>query len=178
MNRVAVFCSSHEGLPESVTHAAAELGAWIGRQNLMLVYGGVGKGLMEVVARAVKSNGGRVMGIIPDKFSQTGLTSEYVDIEVPVVDLNDRKSAMLRESDLFIALPGGIGTLDEIFMVMASSAVGEHKKQLILFNPDGYWEPLIGTLKMMEQQGYIAPGFTSRIKMPDSIESLTALLTH
>mgnify|MGYP002521806838 FL=1 len=117
------------------------------------------------------------MGIIPDKFSQTGLTSEYVDIEVPVVDLNDRKSAMLRESDLFIALPGGIGTLDEIFMVMASSAVGEHKKQLILFNPDGYWNPLFSPLKMMEQQGYIALGFTSRIKMPDSIESLTALLT-
>ena len=177
MNRVAVFCSSHEGLSESVTRAAAELGAWIGRQNLMLVYGGVGKGLMEVVARAVKSNGGRVMGIIPDKFSQAGLTSECVDIEVPVVDLNDRKSAMLRESDIFIALPGGIGTLDEIFMVMASSVVGEHKKQLILFNPDGYWDSLLGSLKEMEQQGYIASGYTSGIKMPDSVESLTALLT-
>lgn len=177
MNRVAVFCSSHEGLPEPVTRAAAQLGAWIGRQNLMLVYGGVGKGLMEVLARAVKSNGGRVMGIVPDRFSQMGLTSECVDIEMPVVDLNDRKSAMLRESDIFIALPGGIGTLDEIFMVMASSTVGEHKKQLILFNPDGYWDSLACTLKMMEQQGYIAQGFTSSIKMPDSIESLTALLT-
>ncbi len=177
MNRICVFCSSHDNLPESVTNTAIQLGTWIGQQHMMLIYGGVAKGLMEILAKAVKTGGGRVMGILPDKFSRMGLTSEQVDIEIPVADLSDRKAVMLREADVFIALPGGIGTLDEIFTVMASSVIGEHKKRLILFNPDGYWDSLANTLLEMEKQGYIASGFTSRIARPQSIENLTALLT-
>ncbi len=177
MNRIGVFCSSHDNLPESVTDAAIQLGTWIGQQHMMLVYGGVAKGLMEVLAKAVKTSGGRVMGILPERFSRMGLTSEQVDIEIPVANLSDRKAAMLRETDVFIALPGGIGTLDEIFTVMASSVIGEHKKQLILFNLDSYWNRLSNTLQEMEEQGYIASGFTSRIAMPQTIEDLTTLLT-
>ena len=102
MDRIGVFCSSSEVLSESVIQATQELGAWIGSHKKMLVYGGVNKGLMEVIACAVKQHGGRVMGILPQAFACPERQSQYVDIEVPVSHLCDRKATLMRESDAFI----------------------------------------------------------------------------
>ena len=121
MDRIGVFCSSSEVLSESVIQATQELGAWIGSHKKMLVYGGVNKGLMEVIACAVKQHGGRVMGILPQAFACPERQSQYVDIEVPVSHLCDRKATLMRESDVFIVLPGGIGTLDVLRLGRPSS---------------------------------------------------------
>ena len=176
IERIGVFCSANESLPDNVVKATEQLGEWIGRERKMLVYGGVSTGLMEVLAIAVKKNGGRTMGVVPDKFLQQGKASGQLDIEMPVVDLSDRKSVMMREADIFVALPGGIGTLDEMFTVMAASKVGEHRKQVILFNPDGFWNGLLEVLRKMEEQGYIARGFSAHIAAPATMADVIALL--
>lgn len=170
MDRIGVFCSSSEVLSESVIQATQELGAWIGSHKKMLVYGGVNKGLMEVIACAVKQHGGRVMGILPQAFACPERQSQYVDIEVPVSHLCDRKATLTRESDVFIVLPGGIGTLDEMFCVLAARQVGEHHKPVMLFNPDGCWNPLIQALQILEDQHYIRSGYTRSIVCIDRID--------
>lgn len=170
MDRIGVFCSSSEVLSESVIQATQELGAWIGSHKKMLVYGGVNKGLMEVIAYAVKQHGGRVMGILPQAFACPERQSQYVDTEVPVSHLCDRKATLMRESDVFIVLPGGIGTLDEMFCVLAARQVGEHHKPVMLFNPDGCWNPLIQALQILEDQHYIRSGYTRSIVCIDRID--------
>jgi len=156
MERIAVFCSSHDNLPEPFVQAAEQLGTWLGQNGKTLVYGGVKKGLMEVLAKAVRKNGGLVMGIIPDKMIQRGLESDEIDIEYPMVDLSDRKATILREADIFIALPGGFGTLDEIFSVVASALVGEHQKTVLLYNVYGYWNPLIQLFEEFQKNGTLS----------------------
>src|SRR5574344_99968 len=176
MQRIAVFCSSHDNLPRPFAQAAEKLGHWLGSNGKTLVYGGVKKGLMEILASAVKQSGGRVMGIIPDKMLQRGLESEHVDIEFPVVDLSDRKATMLRESDIFIALPGGYGTLDEIFTVVASALVGEHQKSVVLYNVNGFWEPLIHLLHQFYDSGTVSSSPEHALLVADNFEELLSYL--
>ena len=116
--KIGVYLSSKADLPESYTEAAQKVGELIGRTGRTLVYGGARKGLMETLAQSVKANGGRVFGMVPDIIVARGLESE-LDVTFRCVDLTDRKAMMNRESDVLVALPGGIGTLDEVFTVSA-----------------------------------------------------------
>lgn len=176
MERIGVFCSSHSSLPENVVVSTQLLGVWLGHHEKTIVYGGGNKGLMEVLASAVRVNGGRVMSVVPNKMIQAGLASDQSNVEIPVVDLSDRKATMLREAELFIALPGGIGTLDEIFTVLASSLVGEHHKKVILFNMDGFWNPLLSMIRNFEQCGYVYPGITENLAVAKSLDQLIPLI--
>lgn len=176
MDRICVFCSSRESLSEIIIQATEAFGCWLGEHSKTLVYGGVKKGLMEVLAVSVKSHGGHVMGIIPDKMSQQGMTSNQVDIEFPVVDLADRKSTLMREADVFVALPGGVGTLDEFFTVLAAAYVGEHHKPMILFNLDGYWDSLLQLLQDYVKRGFVSQDLVNDIATPTAVEALTKLL--
>ncbi len=147
MQRIGVFLSSKDNLPDSYIQAAQEVGEWIGRTGRTLVYGGAEKGLMEVLARSVKSSGGRVMGVVPQILTDRNLVSDTLDITIPTADLNDRKAVMVRESDLLVALPGGIGTLDEVFTVMAANTIGIHRKPVILYNVDGCWDTITAAIR-------------------------------
>ena len=129
--KIGVYLSSKADLPESYTEAAQKVGELIGRTGRTLVYGGARKGLMETLAQSVKANGGRVFGMVPDIIVARGLESEAVDVTFRCVDLTDRKAMMNRESDVLVALPGGIGTLDEVFTVLANSAIGIERKPVI-----------------------------------------------
>lgn len=178
MERIAVFCSSHDNLREPFIQAAQQLGTWLGLNGKTLVYGGVKKGLMEVLAKAVKKNGGHIMGVIPDRMIQNGLESDQIDIEFPMVDLNDRKATMLREADIFIALPGGYGTLDEIFSVVASALVGEHKKAVLLYNVDGYWNSLIEVFEEFYKNGTVSTILPENVLLKiNTFEELTLILS-
>ena len=110
--RIAVFLSSRSDIPAAYLPAAREVGEWIGRTGRTLVYGGARKGLMEVLAQSVTQHGGRVFGMVPDVIVERGLESEAIDVTFRCADLSDRKDMMNRESDVLLALPGGIGTLD------------------------------------------------------------------
>lgn len=139
---IAVFCSSSEGLKPEFTAAAAELGEWIGRNSHTLVYGGSDKGLMRECARAVKANGGRIISVAPSFVVENGLLNPESDEIVSVSNLAERKAEMIRISDVFIALPGGIGTLDEVFSVAACNVVGECAKPIIILNLNGIYDNL------------------------------------
>ena len=174
MERIGVFCSSRDDLPKNMVEATKALGRWIGEHGKMLVYGGMDEGLMEVLAVAVKRSGGRTMGVIPDDMQN--LASDQVDISFPVVDLADRKSTLMREADVFVALPGGVGTLDEFFTVLAAAYIGEHHKPMILFNLDGYWDSLLQLLQEYVKRGFVSQDLVNDIATPTTVEALTKLL--
>lgn len=174
--RIGVFCSARSGLPAAYVSAAEQLGQWIGTTGRMLVYGGVSRGLMEVVAQSVKQSGGRTMGIIPESMIRRGMLSDAVDVEVPCAALSDRKEYMMREADVFVALPGGIGTLDEVMTVLAAAQVGEHRKKVFFFNVDGVFNELFQLIQTLENQGLVEQGTGQSIGNFGQMDQLTAAL--
>ncbi len=153
--KIGVFLSAKDNLPASYRKAAEEVGALIGEQGHTLVYGGSKCGLMEVLAQSVKAHGGRIYGMVPDILVQRGWVSDTIDVTFRCVDLNDRKMMMNRESNVLIALPGGIGTLDEVFTVMANTGIGIKHQPVIFYNVDGCWQPLLAALDALFTQGLI-----------------------
>lgn len=144
--RIGIFCSSKSNIDPDFFKETEKLGKWIGKNKHSIVYGGSDMGLMECIAKAVHESGGTTIGIIPSKLEDKGDVSTYVDVEFPCDNLGERKELMMTQSDVFIALPGGIGTADEIFTVMASATIGYNKKKVILYNMKGFWNPLISLL--------------------------------
>ena len=139
MNKIAIFCSASDHIDPIYAEKASELGAWIGKTGKWLIYGGSNTGLMEAVARSAKENGAMIMGVVPTKLEERGAVSGLLDVTFRAVNLSDRKDIMLQEADVAVALPGGVGTLDEIFHVMAAATIGYHEKKVIFYNVNGFW---------------------------------------
>lgn len=151
MNKIAVFCSASDDIAPVFKEKAKELGAWLGQHHKWLVYGGSNTGLMESLAQSAKENGAMIMGVVPTKLEEHGRVSELLDVTFHSVNLSDRKDIMLQESEVMVALPGGIGTLDEVFHVMASCSIGYHDKKVIFYNVDGFWDELLHFLGKLEE---------------------------
>ena len=176
MKRIGVFLSARENLPEAYLKAAEEVGCWIGRTGRQLVYGGAAKGQMERLAQTVKAHGGTVIGVIPQVIKDRGLISEQCDITFFTADLSDRKAVMMRESEVLIALPGGIGTLDEVFTVLANTCIGIRRQPLVFFNVDGCWNALLAALDDLFRQGLISGKPDDYYLVAANIEELERLL--
>ena len=175
--KICVFCSANQQIDPDFFVLTEELGRWAAKNGHSIVYGGVNQGLMECVAKAAKESGGRTIGIVPMMVEKTGRTSDYVDVEIPCDNLSDRKQLMMDQSDVFIALPGGIGTLDEIFTVAASHTIGYHQKMVILYNMKGFWDSLIALLDDLQAKGMIRGDWRDYIKVADSIEAISQLIS-
>lgn len=153
---VCVYCGSRDGASAAYAHAAEQVGTEIGRRGWQLVYGGGRAGLMGRVADAVLAAGGRVTGVIPRTLMErevghTGLS------ELHVVDtMHERKRMMAERSDAFIALPGGIGTFEELFEVWTWRQLGYHDKPIGLLNVDGYYDALLGFLGQTVTHGFVS----------------------
>lgn len=176
MQKIGVFLSSKSDLPESYVQAAREVGALIGRTGRTLVYGGARKGLMEVLAQSVKANGGRVYGMVPDIIVDRGLVSDTLDVTFRCVDLSDRKATMNRESEVLVALPGGIGTLDEVFTVMANAVIGISRQPVVFYNVDGCWDAVLAALTNLFEQGLVSGEPADYYSVATNIAELEALL--
>lgn len=176
MQKIGVFLSSKSDLPESYVQAAREVGALIGRTGRTLVYGGARKGLMEVLAQSVKANGGRVYGMVPDIIVDRGLVSDTLDVTFRCVDLSDRKAMMNRESEVLVALPGGIGTLDEVFTVMANAVIGISRQPVVFYNVDGCWDAMLAALTNLFEQGLVSGEPADYYSVATNIAELEALL--
>lgn len=174
--KVGVYLSSKDNLPESYVRAAREVGELIGRTGRTLVYGGARKGLMEVLAQSVKQHGGRVFGMVPDVIVERGLESKAIDVTFRCADLSDRKDMMNRESDVLLALPGGIGTLDEVFTVLANTCIGIRRQPLVFFNVDGCWNALLAALDDLFRQGLISGRPEDFYQVASNIDELEQLL--
>ena len=175
--KICVFCSANQQIdPEFFTMTEA-LGKWAAENGHAIVFGGVNQGLMECIGKATKEAGGRTIGVIPTKVEETGRISDYVEIEIPCDNLTDRKQLMMDQSDVFIALPGGIGTIDEVFTVAASATIGYHHKPVILYNMKGFWNVLIALLDDLQEKGMIRGDWRQYIKVADSIEEISRLIS-
>ena len=174
--KIAVYCSANEHIDPDFFTMTKELGQWIGEHGHTLVFGGCNMGLMECVAAAVHQAGGTTVGVVPTIVEKGGRVSPFVDVHIPCNNLDERKALMVAQSDINIALPGGVGTLDEIFTVCAAASIGYHQKKVILYNMKGFWDSLLRMLDDLEQKGVIRNGFHSQLLVANTLQELTALL--
>ena len=176
--KICIFCSANGQLDPDFFTMTEELGRWLATEGHTLVYGGVNSGLMECVARAVHEVGGRTVGVLPQIVVKSGRLSDYVDTEVLCDNLSDRKQLMADKSDVFIALPGGIGTIDEVFTIAAAHTIGYHDKRVILYNMKGFWDDMIALLDRLQQRGMVRGEWRDYITVADSLDDIKDLLAQ
>ena len=152
---VCVYCGSRPGENPAFADAAKAVGTWIGRHGGQLVYGGGRSGLMGTVAEATLQAGGRVVGVIPQALVDKELANRACDELHIVQTMHERKAMMAERSDAFIALPGGIGTFEELFEVWTWRQLGYHDKPLGLLNVAGYYDGLTGFLNHSVASGFM-----------------------
>ncbi|MEI2387037.1 TIGR00730 family Rossman fold protein [Breoghania sp. JC706] len=155
---ICVYCGSGAGTDPAYREAAAELGREMARAGIRLVYGGGSVGLMGIVARSVLENGGDVTGIIPRFLKDREEMLEDVCELIVTEDMHERKKLMFERADAFVALPGGIGTLEETVEMMTWAQLGQHAKPVLLANIKGFWEPFRQLLEHMRRDGFIRDG--------------------
>ncbi|MGY0193590.1 LOG family protein [Leptothrix sp. BB-4] len=169
---VCVYCGSRLGAQDAYADAARALGAAIARRGWRLVYGGGNVGLMGVVADAVLAGGGSVCGVIPESLMRREVGHRGLQ-ELHVVDtMHARKQRMAEESDAFVAMPGGIGTFEELFEVWTWRHLGYHDKPVALLDVAGYWQPLLAFLQRTRSEGFVSTEQADMLIVEDGVESL------
>ena len=156
MESIGLFCAASDRLEASYYDLAGAFGRLVGERGLTLVYGGADSGLMESAARGVKNAGGHVVGIVPSVLETRRRVSRYVDV--------------------LVALPGGVGTLDEVFTVMAANSIGYHRKKVVLLALDGFWDGLVEVLQEMDRRGFVNVPLEQYLVVARSWDELQAVL--
>lgn len=174
--KVGIFCSANDHIDPDFFAATEELGRWLGEHGHTIVFGGCDLGLMRQVAQAGREAGATVIGVVPTIIEERGRESRHMDVVIPCADLSDRKSLMMAQSDLFVALPGGIGTLDEVFTVAASATIGYHHKRMVLYNMKDFWRTTIQMLDDMQARGLVRGHWSDYIQVVGSLDELAALI--
>jgi hypothetical protein len=152
---IAVFCSSSNTIAERYKQAAFRLGELIAENGNMLVYGGATGGLMDSVSEGTHSKNGQITGVIPLAVVRMNRQSPLPDTLITVDTMSERKAKMKELADMFVALPGSYGTLDEMLDIIASGIVGEHKKPLIIVNQDGFYNRFLSQIDFMRSESFI-----------------------
>ena len=176
--KICIFCSANSDIEPVYFEKTRELGEWIVGNGDTVVFGGCDMGLMECIAEAVYTNGGMTIGVVPSKIEENGHVSPHLSVEIPCDNLSDRKDLMLLKSDVVIALPGGLGTLDEIFTVAASATIGYHGKKVILYNINGFWDSLIALLDDLQRRGMVRGDWRRHIMVAGSLEEIRSSLAR
>ena len=176
MKRLCVFCGSSTGDAPAYTAAARALGTALARQGIGLVYGGAAVGLMGAVADAALAQGGEVIGVIPEALVRKEVAhGGLVDLRI-VGSMHERKALMAELSDGFIALPGGLGTLEELFEVWTWAQLGYHAKPCALLNVAGFYDPLIAFLDSVVGHRFLKPAHRDMLVVASDSEELLAQL--
>jgi uncharacterized protein (TIGR00730 family) len=172
IRNVCVYCGSNVGSNPAYAAAAQTLGAVMAKERIGLVYGGGGLGLMGELARTVLAHGGRVTGIIPAFLSKKERMLRDADELIVVDDMHQRKKLMFDKSDAFVALPGGIGTLEELVEQLTWAQLGRHTKPIVLLNIQGFWEPFRALLRHMSEEAFIRPDMQVRFSTVERPEDV------
>ncbi len=154
---VALFCAASGEVAQSYRDAAAAFGEGCARHGLRMVYGGSNVGLMGAAAEAALSAGGEVMGVLPERLIRNERAHRGITELVIVETLAERKAMMMEVADAFVALPGGIGTLDEFVHMLLGKDLGQLRKPLLLCDVDGFWAPLIALFRHFDATGMLRP---------------------
>ena len=172
VDSVCVYCGSGKGMNPAYAITARKLGKALADNGIRLVYGGGSLGLMGEVARACLGAGGKVTGIIPEFLGAKEKMLQDVDELIVVEDMHVRKRLMFERSDAFVALPGGIGTLEELVEQLTWSQLGRHSKPIVVANIDGFWTPFLDLLAHMKGETFIRPGLDVHFAVVDSPEKI------
>lgn len=176
MKQIGIFCSASDTIDKIYFEKAAELGTWIGKHHKTLVYGGANVGLMERIAYAVKTAGGNIIGVIPTVLEQNKKVSSLPDRIIKTGNLSERKEIILQQSEVIIALPGGIGTFDEIFHVMSTASLGYHNKKIILYNINGFFNGMLDILQALQEKKFTRHPLNHYFQTANTFDELTDLL--
>ena len=169
---VCVYCGSGPGTNPRFIEAAVALGRALADNAIRLVYGGGSIGLMGALATSVLDHGGAVTGIIPDFLTSRENALSRVQEMIVTPDMHERKRLMFERSDAFVALPGGIGTLEELVEQLTWQQLGRHSKPILIANIDGFWEPLLALLTHMRATQFIRPTLPIDLLKADRVDDI------
>src|ERR1700677_1269957 len=169
---VCVYCGSGPGTDPRFVEAAIAFGKALAENGIRLVYGGGSIGLIGAVATSVLDHGSTVTGIIPDFLTSRENALKRIQEMIVTPDMHERKRLMFERSDAFVALPGGIGTLEELVEQLTWQQLGRHSKPILLANIDGFWEPLLALLAHMRATQFIRPSLAVEILKAERVEDI------
>ena len=169
---ICVFCGASEGNRPEYRLAAEQLGVLIANQNRRLIYGGGNKGLMGIIANSVLDNGGEVIGIIPERLVKAETAHHNITRLEIVENMHQRKARLSELADGFIAMPGGTGTLEEVFEVWTGMQIGYHEKPVALYNAAKFWQPMLDFLQHAVDEGFVRDSFYKTLIVSDEPQSI------
>ncbi|WP_085248459.1 TIGR00730 family Rossman fold protein [Gilliamella mensalis] len=175
---ICVFCGASEGSRLEYRTHAEQLGKILAEQHRRLIYGGGNKGLMGIIANAVLAHGGEVIGIIPERLVKAE-TAHHGITRLEVVDnMHQRKARLSELADGFIAMPGGTGTLEEVFEVWTGMQIGYHEKPVALFNPAEFWQPMLNFLQHAVNEGFVRDSFYKTLIVSEDPKLMLQQIDH
>ena len=169
---ICVYCGSGPGADPAFVGAAKRFGRILAENNIGLVYGGGSLGLMGALAKSVLDQGGHVTGIIPEFLTEKEKALVRAQEVIVTRDMHERKQIMFERADAFVALPGGVGTLEELVEQMTWAQLGRHKKPILIANIERFWDPLCALLDHMQAMAFIRPGLTINLLVADKVEEI------
>lgn len=176
---VCVYCGSRSGTDPAFTEDARELGKLLAQNGIDLVYGGASIGVMGVIASAVMEHGGHVTGVIPHGLFRKEVANDGISKLLVVDSMHDRKSLMASMSDALITLPGGYGTLEELFEMITWNQLNIHNKPIYILNTNGFYDPLQSFIEHMMRKGFVSSGIDQPYRLLDTpagiIEALSSI---
>ena len=172
LKNVCVYCGSGSGLNPAYAKAARDFGRILAEAGIGLVYGGGSLGLMGEVSRSMMKNGGKVTGIIPAFLSEREQMMLDAEELVVVDNMHQRKHLMFMKSEAFVALPGGLGTLEEFVEQLTWAQLEQHQKPVVLANIEGFWDPLLSLFSRMKQESFIRRGLELRLELVSDVEDI------
>ncbi len=178
IRRICVYCGSSPGTSPAFAQAARDFGEILAQNGIGLVYGGGGDGMMGEIASTMVKNGGEVHGIIPEFLVAREHAHKNVQNLTVTRDMHERKQKMFEMADAFVALPGGIGTLEELVEQLTWAQLGRHRKPVLVANIAGFWEPLCALIDHMKKLEFIRGEFSFDLLVADSVSDILPMLTR
>lgn len=169
---VAVFCGAQDVVPQKHLRAGKELGERMAKNDLGLVYGGGDCGVMGAVANAVLESHGWVTGVFPEHLREIEAEHKHLSETIITQDMHERKKLMYEQSDMFVIMPGGFGTMDEMFEIITWRQIGLHKKPVLIFNHDGYWDHLVALMDNIIEKRFAKPETREIYEVFDDMDDL------
>lgn len=176
IRNVCVYCGSAAGADAAYEAAAQKFGRLLARSGVGLIYGGGGNGLMGAIARATLATGGHVTGIIPDFLQRKDRLLSEIQECIVVEDMHTRKRLMFERADAFVALPGGIGTLEELVEQLTWVQLERHSKPVVIADIEGFWQPLLNLFAHMRERRFIQSTFEVRYLVAEKIEDILPMI--
>jgi cytokinin riboside 5'-monophosphate phosphoribohydrolase len=174
--RITVYTSSSDAVDQRYREGARAFGEALADRGDELVYGGTAIGVMGVLAEAVRGAGGKVTGVLPELMAARGLADDACDELIVTADMAGRKQEMISRADAFVALPGGFGTLEELFEVLTLKQLGYHSKPIVLFDLDGFYQPLLAVFEELFRTSFAKRDYERLYRVAADVDGLLELV--